>query len=53
MTQRGIRVVSAAVASTGGAVALCSWTTVVGYGSLLAASSQALIFFVSASVCRK
>jgi predicted exporter len=30
------------VRSTGGAVALCSWTTIVGYGSLLAAQSQAL-----------
>jgi hypothetical protein len=33
---------AAAVASTGGAVALCSFTTIVGYGSLLAARSQAL-----------
>jgi hypothetical protein len=33
---------AAAVASTGGAVALCSWTTIVGYGSLLAARSRAL-----------
>ncbi|HEY4183782.1 MAG TPA: MMPL family transporter [Polyangia bacterium] len=31
-----------AVTSTGAAVALCSWTTIVGYGSLLAASNQAL-----------
>jgi Predicted exporters of the RND superfamily len=31
-----------AVGSTGAAVALCSWTTIVGYGSLLAASSRAL-----------
>jgi len=31
-----------AVSSTGGAVALCSWTTIVGYGSLLAASNRAL-----------
>ena len=28
--------------TTGAAVALCSWTTIVGYGSLLAASNQAL-----------
>jgi predicted RND superfamily exporter protein len=28
--------------STGAAVALCSWTTIVGYGSLLAAQNQAL-----------
>jgi len=34
--------VSRAVISTGAAVALCSWTTIVGYGSLLAASNQAL-----------
>jgi len=33
---------AAAVRSTGSAVALCSWTTIVGYGSLLAAQSQAL-----------
>ncbi len=36
------RDVSRAVISTGAAVALCSWTTIVGYGSLLAASNQAL-----------
>jgi predicted RND superfamily exporter protein len=30
------------VMSTGAAVALCSWTTIVGYGSLLAARNQAL-----------
>jgi len=36
------RNVSRAVISTGAAVALCSWTTIVGYGSLLAASNQAL-----------
>jgi uncharacterized protein len=34
--------VVAAVSSTGGAVALCSWTTILGYGSLLAAQTQAL-----------
>ena len=28
--------------STGAAVALCSWTTIVGYGSLLAARNRAL-----------
>jgi predicted RND superfamily exporter protein len=32
----------AAVLTTGGAVALCSFTTIVGYGSLLAAHSRAL-----------
>jgi predicted RND superfamily exporter protein len=31
-----------AVVSTGSAVAVCSWTTIVGYGSLLAASNRAL-----------
>jgi hypothetical protein len=31
-----------AVASTGSAVALCSWTTIVGYGSLLFARMRAL-----------
>jgi len=31
-----------AVVSTGSAVALCSWTTIVGYGSLLAARNRAL-----------
>jgi predicted RND superfamily exporter protein len=31
-----------ATGSTGAAVVLCSWTTIVGYGSLLAARSQAL-----------
>ena len=36
------RNVSRAVISTGAAVALCSWTTIVGYGSLLAASNRAL-----------
>lgn len=36
------RDVVAAVVSTGGAVALCSWTTIVGYGSLLAARNSAL-----------
>ena len=36
------RDVVAAVVSTGGAVTLCSWTTIVGYGSLLAARNEAL-----------
>jgi predicted RND superfamily exporter protein len=31
-----------AMTSTGAAVALCSWTTIVGYGSLLMARNQAL-----------
>ena len=37
--------VSAAVRRVGGAVALCSYTTVVGYGSLLFADFQALQSF--------
>jgi uncharacterized protein len=36
------REIAKAVATTGAAVVLCSWTTIVGYGSLLAAHSQAL-----------
>jgi predicted RND superfamily exporter protein len=36
------RDVMRAVVSTGAAVALCSWTTIVGYGSLLAARNRAL-----------
>jgi predicted RND superfamily exporter protein len=36
------KAISKAVATTGAAVVLCSWTTIVGYGSLLAAHSQAL-----------
>jgi hypothetical protein len=31
-----------AIVSTGAAVALCSWTTIVGYGSLLASRNRAL-----------
>lgn len=40
--QRESRDIVQAVMSTGSAVALCSWTTVVGYGSLLAARNRAL-----------
>ncbi len=39
-----------AVRSVGGAVLLCSWTTIVGYGSLLAAHSQALRGFGAMAV---
>ena len=42
--------VRAAVTSTGRAVALCSWTTIVGYGSLLAARSRALRGFGAMAV---
>jgi predicted RND superfamily exporter protein len=40
--QRESRDMVQAVMSTGSAVALCSWTTIVGYGSLLAARNRAL-----------
>ncbi|HEY8926690.1 MAG TPA: MMPL family transporter [Polyangia bacterium] len=39
-----------AVTSTGAAVALCSWTTIVGYGSLLAAHNRALQGFGSMAI---
>jgi hypothetical protein len=41
----GGRDVGAAVASTGGAVALCSLTTIIGFGSLLVAQNRALHSF--------
>ena len=34
-----------AIRSTGGAVALCSMTTIIGYGSLLLATNRALFLF--------
>jgi predicted RND superfamily exporter protein len=34
-----------AIRSTGGAVAVCSLTTIIGYGSLLLAKNQALFSF--------
>ncbi|MEI7892883.1 MAG: MMPL family transporter [Myxococcales bacterium] len=37
--------ITAAVTRSGGAVALCSYTTIVGYGSLLVADNQALESF--------
>jgi uncharacterized protein len=40
--KRETRDIVRAVVSTGSAVALCSWTTIVGYGSLLAAQNRAL-----------
>jgi uncharacterized protein len=39
-----------AISATGGAVALCSWTTIVGYGSLLAAQNHALRGFGSMAI---
>ena len=44
------RSVVKAVRSVGGAVLLCSWTTIVGYGSLLVAHSQALRGFGSMAI---
>jgi predicted RND superfamily exporter protein len=38
------------ISETGGAVALCSWTTTVGYGSLLIAGNQAFVSFGLLSV---
>jgi uncharacterized protein len=39
-----------AISSAGGAVAMFSWTTIVGYGSLLAAQNQALQGFGSMAI---
>jgi predicted RND superfamily exporter protein len=43
--QDGERDVTGAVRSTGGAVALCSLTTIIGYSSLLLAKNRALFLF--------
>jgi predicted RND superfamily exporter protein len=43
--QDGERDVQGAVRSTGGAVALCSMTTIIGYSSLLLAKNRALFLF--------
>jgi predicted RND superfamily exporter protein len=43
--QDGSRDVAGAVRSTGGAVALCSLTTIIGYSSLLMAKNRALYLF--------
>lgn len=43
--QTGSRDVIEAIRSTGGAVAVCSLTTIIGYGSLLLAKNQALYLF--------
>jgi hypothetical protein len=43
--QTGSRDVIEAIRSTGGAVAVCSLTTIIGYGSLLLAKNQALFSF--------
>jgi predicted RND superfamily exporter protein len=44
------RLVERVVLSTGGAVALCSLTTVIGYSSLLLAKNQALFLFGAVAV---
>jgi uncharacterized protein len=41
----GERSIQDALASTGSAVFLCSWTTIVGYGSMLWAKNQAMASF--------
>ena len=43
--QTGEKDVLEAIRSTGGAVALCSMTTIIGYGSLLLAQNRALFLF--------
>ena len=43
--QTGEKDVIEAIRSTGGAVALCSMTTIIGYGSLLLATNRALFLF--------
>ncbi len=43
--QDGARDIRGAVRSTGGAVALCSLTTIIGYSSLLLAKNRALFLF--------
>jgi uncharacterized protein len=44
-TSDAVAAAKAAIASTGGAVTLCSLTTIIGYASLLVASNGALISF--------
>lgn len=48
--RRGLASVEGALRETGGAVALCSLTTIIGYGSLLIAGSQAFVSFGVLSV---
>jgi predicted RND superfamily exporter protein len=43
--QEGVQGIRATMVTTGGAVALCSATTVIGYGALLLADSHALRSF--------
>lgn len=46
----GGRSIARAIESTGGAVSLCSLTTIIGYGSLLLAGSQAFVSFGTLAV---
>ncbi len=48
--QDGRRDVTGAVQATGGAVVLCSTTTIIGYSSLLLAKNQALFLFGTVAV---
>ncbi len=48
--QDGARDIRGAVRSTGGAVALCSLTTIIGYSSLLLAKNRALFLFALVAV---
>jgi hypothetical protein len=43
--QEGSKNISKVIQYTGGAVGLCSLTTIIGYGSLLVAQSQAFVSF--------
>jgi predicted RND superfamily exporter protein len=43
--QEGVQGIRSTIAATGGAVALCSLTTIIGYGALLLADSHALRSF--------
>jgi predicted RND superfamily exporter protein len=48
--QEGRAQLEQVVTSTGGAVALCSLTTIIGYGSLLAADTEGLCTFGAAAI---
>lgn len=41
----GNKSIATTIQNTGGAVMLCSWSTIIGYGSLLIAGSQAFVSF--------
>jgi len=42
--------IKSAIASTGAVVFLCSWTTIIGYGSMLSAKNQAMVSFGAMAV---